>query len=197
MTQTDTNTNIPAEPTSTKAESRVIREMHELINERRTLILATVDESGMPDASYAPFVRSERGGFLVYVSEIARHTANLLKDRKTSVMLIEDEGEADQTYAHRRLTLPCGVEVIERGSEAFRLGMERLQQRHGDIIQNIGRMIDFHLLELSPSGPARLVLGFGRAYDVAGEGLDRIEHLNGRGATGGHRIAGHRVGDDV
>lgn len=177
--------------TMNASERRALREMDELIDARRTLILATMDSEGAPEASYAPFCRANGDGFLIYVSEIAKHARNLMATGRASVLWIEDEADADQTYAHRRLTFPCRAVEIERGTDDFVVGMARLRDRHGDIIDNIGRMEDFHLFRLRPEGLGRLVLGFGRAYDIEGPGMDRIRHLNGAGATGGHRIA-HR-----
>ena len=43
----------------------------------QTLQLATVSADGLPEASYAPFV-ADQGRYWVYLSDLARHTANLL-----------------------------------------------------------------------------------------------------------------------
>ena len=41
----------------------------ELMASQQTLLLSTVSANGIPDISYAPFVRDHAGVFYIYVSE--------------------------------------------------------------------------------------------------------------------------------
>ena len=60
--------------------------------------------------------------------------------------------------------------------------------------------LDYLSLQLSINGPIkikidftqeRLVLGFGKAYEVMGEKLSELQHIGGNGK--GHRVEGHRT----
>ena len=49
----------------------------------RSVQLATVDKQGRPEASYAPCICGSRHIY-VFVSELSRHTTNLLHDPQAS-----------------------------------------------------------------------------------------------------------------
>ncbi|MDP6189367.1 MAG: pyridoxamine 5'-phosphate oxidase family protein, partial [Gammaproteobacteria bacterium] len=52
-----------------------------LVEQFDTVLLGTVSNNGLPDASYAPYVYVD-GYYYVYVSELATHTGNLLNTDK-------------------------------------------------------------------------------------------------------------------
>ncbi|WP_379969111.1 pyridoxamine 5'-phosphate oxidase family protein [Epilithonimonas sp. UC225_85] len=56
----------------------VAPKVKELISKTQSLILATVDAEGTPNASYAPFVEIDNK-FYILVSFMAKHTKNLRK----------------------------------------------------------------------------------------------------------------------
>jgi len=145
----------------------------------RSAILATTGADGSPDASYAPFVDAEGGSFLVLVSGLARHTANLLRTARTSVMLIEDESTAGQIFGRRRATFACRVEPILRATAAWTAGVDALQARHGTVVTMLRDLQDFQLLRLVPES-GTLVLGFGKAWRLSGPGCGEIEAIGPR-----------------
>jgi heme iron utilization protein len=59
---------------------------HELMESEQTLLLSTASTKGVPDISYAPFVRDNAGIFYIYVSELAGHTVNLLNNPLASLL---------------------------------------------------------------------------------------------------------------
>lgn len=148
-----------------------------LLRNLHTLVLATVNASNQPDASYAPFTTDEDGNFYVYVSALAKHAANLRRSDRISVLLIEDESACGNYYARRRLTLNCEVEAIERDSQAFQAQIQCFHDRFGRIMDALSGMKDFQLYRLKPID-GRLVLGFGAAFRV--RGLNVESQLSGR-----------------
>ena len=144
-----------------------------------TLMLATVSACGDPVASYAPYVVDNEGCFHVYISELAAHTANLAANGKASVLFIEDEGQATQLFARKRLTCACLAEEVERDSPLFLDVMSRFEHRHGNIIGVLRGLRDFHLFRLRPTR-ATYVRGFGEAFELDGEALS-IRPVNERG----------------
>jgi len=53
---------------------RMVREYRAFQQNFRSLLLSTVDEAGLPEISYAPYVQDESGAFWLYLSDLARHT---------------------------------------------------------------------------------------------------------------------------
>ena len=86
----------------------------ELIASQQTLLLSTASTNGVPDISYAPFVRDQAGAFYIYVSEMACHTVNLLNNPQASLLFIQAESEARNLFARERAVLNCSVKAINR-----------------------------------------------------------------------------------
>lgn len=148
----------------------------------KTLQLATVSASGDPDCSVAPYALTAEGDLLIYISELSLHTANLRADARATALLIEDESTAGHLLARRRLTLATRATFIPREHEAFAPGMAALRERFGPVMRHLETMHDFHLVRLIPER-ARLVAGFGQAYDASPRDWTTLRHINDQGHT--------------
>lgn len=148
-----------------------------------TVLLATVGKEGVPEASYAPYVIIN-GRYYVYVSELAAHTGNMLTTGKVGLLFIENECDAKSLFARRRLASRADVVEISRSGVEFGQVLEAFTDKFGAIIDTLRDLQDFRLMQLTPSS-GRFVSGFGRAYNITGEELDQIQHINDRGH--GHR----------
>jgi putative heme iron utilization protein len=172
-TETNTAPQTNLSPEEAEAQNGLLA----LAGDVKTAILGTVDAQDAPEASYSPFVTGDSGSFYVYVSALAKHTANLKRTGKASLMLIEDESTADNLHARRRATWTCEVEAIERESERFNALMDAFEARFGETSRNLATMQDFTLFRLVPAA-GRLVLGFGKAYRLEAWQVQR--HMQGR-----------------
>lgn len=150
----------------------------------KTILLGTSGAEGEPDCSVAPWTGLDDGVLLTYVSELSAHTKNMRATGKASVLLIEDEASAAHLLARRRLTLRCEAQFLERGAPEFAPAMAAMKEKYGPVMQHLESMTDFHLVRLTPLA-ARLVAGFGQAYDADPAAWDQLRHVSG----GGH---GHR-----
>jgi putative heme iron utilization protein len=155
----------------------------------QSIQLGTVSADGTPEASYSPAIVDDARRFYVYVSELAAHTGNLMETGKASVLVIEDEGTADIIFARKRATFTCQAIRIDRHNEEWESVIARFEHKFGKMMGFLKTMEDFHLFRLEPSY-ARLVLGFGKAYDVTGSQMSEIVHVNGK--SGAHRKEAHR-----
>ena len=153
----------------------------ELLDKVKTATLGTVGSQGAPSASYAPYIIDDAGNFYVYVSALAKHTANIKRSLKTSVMLIEDEANAASLFARKRVTWDCEVETIERDTEEFNNRIAEFTDSFGEIMNTLANMTDFSLFRLKP-GNGVLVLGFAQAFRLAGHEINH--HLQGRHGSG-------------
>lgn len=138
----------------------------------RSLILATHDADGAPQASPAPFVRDEHDRYYVFVSALSPHTEHLAAGRAVGVLLLEDEAEATQIFARRRLSHSCTVAEIPQGP-ARETVLESFRVRFGAIVDVLSNLPDFRLFRLTPVS-GRFVRGFGQAYRLVGSALEPI-----------------------
>ena len=159
-----------------RLQNRLEPEIAEFRQTRRTLQLATVDESGKPTVSYAPFVHNELGYF-VFISEIAQHARNVKSNPAVSMMMIEDESESKELYARKRLSFDAQASFVERDSELWTRVLGQLAERFGDIVSTLSKMSDFKLYQLTPE-QGLYVKGFGKAYQVSNEDLVDFVHLD-------------------
>ncbi|WP_394246173.1 heme utilization protein HutZ [Vibrio profundi] len=158
-----------------RLQGRLGPEIKEFRQERRTIQLATVDENGRPNVSYAPFVQNQEGYF-VLISQIARHARNLEANPQVSLMMIEDEDSSKQLFARKRLTFDAVASVVERDTELWTQVIGQMQERFGEIIDGLSQLQDFVLFNLKADS-GLFVKGFGQAYQVSGDDLVDFVHL--------------------
>ena len=142
-----------------------------------SLLMATVSPDGEPVASYAPYVIDAEGCFYIYISELAAHTANLRRHPRVSVLFIEDEREAPQVFARKRITYVCQVEAIGRETAAFADILDRFEGKHGPFMRMLRELRDFHLFRLIPER-ATYIRGFAQAFQLSGDDLRHIQPRN-------------------
>jgi putative heme iron utilization protein len=138
---------------------------HDLIASQQTLLLSTASTTGVPDVSYAPFVRDRAGLFYIYVSEMACHTVNLLNNPQASALFIRPESASSNLFARERAMLSCRVREINRDDEIYPKQIQALQDKFGEVVSVLRSLSDFHLFALRPES-GRYVIGFGRAFTI-------------------------------
>ena len=158
-----------------RLQGRLGPEIKEFKAGKKTLQLATVDTNGKPNVSYAPFVSTE-DGYYVLISDIARHTQNILANPSVSLMLIEDESTAKMIYARTRLTFDANAAVVERETAKWLKVIDLMKERLGDTVNGLSQLADFKLIHLQPE-QGLFVKGFGKAYQVSSDELVDFVHL--------------------
>jgi heme iron utilization protein len=144
-----------------------------------SVIISTVNAEGIPNASYAPFVMDSSQNIYIYVSGLAIHTKNIYTNPHVCVLFIEDEAQANQIFARRRLNFDCTATLIERDTDHWNHIVEQFQQRFGEIIEMLRSLNDFRIFQLTPS-EGRFVVGFGAAYHISGDNLQQLVQLTGK-----------------
>ena len=138
-------------------------------------LLATIAPSGAPCASYAPMIWRD-GSCYFFLSELAAHTTNLRANPNASLLLLEPEQDAANAFARQRISLEGQADVVERGASLFAEVLSEFHRRFGEVMSVIEPLPDFHLFRIRiVSG--QFVRGFGQAYRLAGEKLDRLKHI--------------------
>ena len=143
---------------------KLVDDYRALITAQRCLLLATSNCDSEAEISYAPYVRIEHV-FYIFVSELARHTGNMLRSRRASVMFIQPEAESANLFARRRLIFTCKVAEIRADDARYSPTLDAMQLACGDVVGLLSTLTDFHLLALSPQ-EGQYVAGFGKAYTI-------------------------------
>lgn len=135
-----------------------------------SVLLATAAPDGTPSASYAPHLVNSDGSIWIFVSELAAHTQNLKQNPRASLLFIQNEQDTKNLFARQRLSLRCSVEEIPRSSEAADDILSAMQDKHGQMLELLRTLPDFHLFRFDiKSGD--YVAGFGKAFRISGNEL--------------------------
>jgi len=140
----------------------------------RSVVLCTVDESGVPHSGYTPFMFDGKD-IVVFVSQLSLHTRDLLATRQAAAMLIADEADSAQIFARTRVSYQCEAVVVGRDSDEYEDLLTRFEQVHGKTVALLRSLPDFVLFRLQPCS-GQFVMGFGQAYRLTGDLLDTFEH---------------------
>ena len=137
-----------------------------LIREARMGALATLDADGGPYVSLVQFATLPDGAPVLLLSALARHTRNLQREARVS-LLVDERRMGDELQGARaslqgriaRLTEPSDIDTARR----------RFLARHPDAAGFAG-FADFAFYRVTLDS-AHLVAGFGRIMDVDGAQL--------------------------
>jgi hypothetical protein len=146
---------------------QVQADFEQFIASIKTLLLATVSDLDEPEASYVPFVHVD-GVWYVFVSELAKHTANLMVSNKAAVLLIADEQDSSNLFARKRVSFQMSVSEVSRETEQWSTIIDTFELRFGSIMNVIKTLSDFHLIALHPISGG-FVRSFGQAFTLGGE----------------------------
>ncbi|MDH5563430.1 MAG: pyridoxamine 5'-phosphate oxidase family protein [Nitrospirota bacterium] len=146
-----------------------------LIADMRSLQLSTVGPDGIPHCGYTPYLHRAPNNFYIFVSQLAAHTRHLLTNWTVAIMIIADEQSTAQIFARTRVNYLCDAKQIQPDSPDYSLVLDDYQQRHGKMAGMLRQLPDFVLFRLQPRS-GQFVMGFGKAYTLAGDHLSVFEH---------------------
>ncbi|GAB6069037.1 heme utilization protein HutZ [Thiomicrorhabdus hydrogeniphila] len=156
---------------------RIGHEFLKYVTSKQSLMLATVNDQGIPDVSYAPFVVDESFNVYVFISEIVERTRNLISNGKGSLLFIEDEQDAKHIFARRRATMQAKAQLLTPEEAKTPTLKTMFEEKFGDFINlELAGKSDFHLIKLVPY-EGGLTKGFGLAFKLTGPKLCEVEHL--------------------
>ena len=147
--------------------------------------LATLTEDNIPEASYAPCVLYA-GDYYFFLSQLASHTTNLLRNPEIGLMLIEDEVRTANPFARKRINLQGNARLVSRDSDLFDRVIDEFHARFGAVMKMIDPLPDFCLFRVNVR-TGRFIRGFGQAYQLEGDKLDRLTHVDPGGQSEGRQ----------
>ena len=98
--------------------------------------------------------RDDAGNFYVFLSGLAKHTENLHRNARASVLFVEDEKQAQQIFARKRLTLDCIATFLQRETKPFEAAAALFATRFQQMFATLREMMDFQMVQLAPQGEA-------------------------------------------
>jgi putative heme iron utilization protein len=154
-------------------ESRLARELRQLLSSRRVAALGTTDADGNPFVSMVPFAACPgRGRVAIHVSGMAAHTGHMLERPAVSLLVATGEVPNEPVHALQRVTMQGLASTPESGSpdweECRRAYLDRFPEA-----ESMTALSDFRFVAIDVDH-GRHVEGFGTARDVTGEELERV-----------------------
>jgi putative heme iron utilization protein len=126
--------------------------------------LATLGADGYPFASYVITAPAHDGAPLTLLSRLARHSGNLARDPRASLLFVREPEEGSESLTAERLTL-TGRCLKHDDLDSRR----RFLERHPDAERYSG-FADFSLYRFEIAA-SHLVAGFGRIVDLTAKEL--------------------------
>ncbi|MCK9563973.1 MAG: pyridoxamine 5'-phosphate oxidase family protein [Bacteroidales bacterium] len=152
------------------AEQSVTSEVRHFIEQRKILMLSTLDSSGEPYASCAPFAVAG-DVFYVPLNGIAARAVNLQVDPPPAmVLLIEDDSEGRDQAVRTRAIYQVTPQLVSFDDNRWDEGIAVLAQRHGDRLLSLSQFNDFRLFRLTTIR-GRFITGSGKAYALGNASL--------------------------
>jgi putative heme iron utilization protein len=137
-----------------------------LIEETGEATLATLDETGFPFATLTTFARHTDGRLLMLLSNLAKHTANLNRDNRASLLITDTQGPDAQ--ARSRGTFIGRVEKLTEPGEVA-AAKATFVARHPSSA-SYAEFLDFNVYAFTVD-TVHMVQGFGRIFEIKGEDL--------------------------
>src|SRR6476660_1729588 len=135
----------------------------ELLLQQSFGILSTlsVDVPGFPFGSVTPYCVDDESRPILYISTIAQHTKNILKDSRVSLTVVEPADDSDDVQARGRVTYLAHAVPIQDSLDEVR---ERYV-RYFPSASGYDQTHDFTFFRLDPVR-VRFIGGFGQIFWV-------------------------------
>lgn len=172
------------------AQQSIASEMRRFIEQRRILMLSTLDSSGEPYASCAPFAVAS-DVFYVPLNGIAARAVSLQVDPPPAmVLLIEDDSQGRDLALRTRVIYQVTAQLVPFDDSRWDEGIAMLAQRHGDRLLSLSQFHDFRLFRLT-TVRGRFITCSGKAYALDNDSLAKAVTTALNGSTGSHSPATH------
>lgn len=154
---------------------RLHRALAALLRSQRVAALGTLDaqDAAQPFVSMVPFALLPAAeGFVIHISALAPHTANLQRAPRAALMVMASEPAEGPVHALARASFDVRAHTPEPHSPAWQAARAAYLTRFPEA-EAMTQLPDFRFVTLSAER-ARQVAGFGAARTVEGEELALI-----------------------
>ena len=146
-----------------------------LIRETRIAALGTLHDGEPNLAMVAYAVADDFSAFYIHVSKLGKHTTDMEKDPRVSLLITEkDDDRADpQTLA--RVAIRGVAEILPRTKSDY-VEVRNIYLGRFPEAEQLFSLGDFNFWKITPKG-GRFVAGFGRAFNLVPETLKKVAAL--------------------
>lgn len=153
------------------ADAEALNSLRRLLETQPVAALGTLHR-GDPAVSMVPFVLpAGETRLFIHVSGLATHTADMQKHPRVSLLVIAESGAASSPQSLPRVTLQADARTLPDDDPDYAAARAAYLDRFPAAAETF-ELGDFSIVALQPVS-ARLVAGFGRAYSLVGESLER------------------------
>lgn len=147
----------------------------QIIRNTRVAALATLRDDA-PRLSMVAFIPADDFSlFYIHVSKIAQHTVDMMKNNHVSLMIAEtDDGRTDPQLL-ARVSIRASAEIMQNGEPGYTPIKKKYIERFPESAP-LFKLEDFGIWRIIPKG-ARLIAGFGKAYNLTPESLQKVSQL--------------------
>ncbi|HEX5806566.1 MAG TPA: pyridoxamine 5'-phosphate oxidase family protein [Macromonas sp.] len=146
--------------------------LRELLHTQCVAALATLHR-GKPATSMVPYALLPDGqGFIIHVSQLASHTADMLDNPEVSLLVMAPAGSAPTPQALSRVSVQGRAVPIPPSGPDHAQAHDRYLARFPDSAPMFD-FGDFSLFRITVES-ARFVAGFGRAHSVLADAFARL-----------------------
>jgi len=154
-------------------EPRLTRELRALLQAKRVAALGTLNEDGSPLVSMVPFaLRTGEPGFVIHVSGLAAHTANLRQRPTVSVLVMQAEIEGQPVHALPRASFAGQAAALVPDGAAGQAARAAYLARFPEA-EPMTALADFQFFAITISA-ARQIAGFGAARSLEADDLAAV-----------------------
>ena len=89
-----------------------------LLSRARTILMAAPAEDDLPEMGVTPVVW-HHGSMFIYPSRLSAHVRAMLAAGKAAFLLIQDEGDAQNIWARKRIKFDSELTEIDRETDCF------------------------------------------------------------------------------
>ena len=146
-----------------------------LIRETRIAALGTIRD-GQPNLSMVALAFEETfSAFYIHVSRLGKHTTDMEKNARVSLLLTETDDGRDDPQTLVRFSMQGTAEIIPRNAPEYARLKDLYFTRFPEA-ENLFSLGDFNLWRITPTG-GRFVAGFGRAFNIIPVTLAKVSTL--------------------
>lgn len=160
------------------APASIAQSVRHFLAQRKILMLSTLDSSGEPYVSCAPFALSGEAFYVPLDGCAARACSLQTAPPPAMVLMVEEERVDSGILAQTRVIYQVTAQPIDFEDARWDEGISVLAQRHGNRVLSLSQFHDFRLFRLTAIR-GRFITRTGRAYTLSSTTL--IEPATGKG----------------
>ena len=146
-----------------------------LIRDTRIATLGTIHEGGPNLAMVAVAVENDFSAFYIHVSKLGKHTVDMEKEPRVSLLFIEGDDRRADPQTLTRVSIQGTAHMLPRTDPRYERVRNIYLMRFPEA-ERLFSLGDFNVWQITPKG-GRFVAGFGQAFNIVPDVLRKVSSL--------------------